>query len=208
MLHGIHYYLKSFITLTEESARKVYPAMQALGAAREPYLSSRLLNRQIKYAMHNLSREITLEVLEGLERTMRMRTKDSWGIAFCAFLVLCLCMEGLQIASDTYVICDMKEAGANSVYNREESFAACRLIDELPFNQCKKLFHDIYRSHRESQRGREGGFNPLSSLANTGSTGLEHNADIMVTSIYRMISNSCKSTTHSKKEPELILNRV
>jgi hypothetical protein len=190
MLHSIHYFLKSFPTLTEESVNKVYPDMEMFGAPRERYLSSRLLNRQIKYAMHKLSRDITIEVLEGLERTMRLRTKDSWGTSFCAFLVLCLCMEGLQIASDIFVVCDMQKQGG---LTRGQSISACRKIDDNPFTQCKRLFHDIYRSHRESHRpGREGGFNPLQNLASIGETGLDSEADVMVRTIYETMSTSCK----------------
>jgi hypothetical protein len=196
MLHSIHYFLKSFPTLTEESVNKVYPDMEMFGAPRERYLCSRLLNRQIKYAMHKLSRDITIEVLEGLERTMRSRTKDSWGTSFCAFLVLCLCMEGLQIASDTFVVCDMQKEGVHSTLTRGQSLSACQKIDENPFSQCKKLFHDIYRSHRETQRpGREGGFNPLQNLANNGETGLDSEADTMVRSIFETVVTSCKNRT-------------
>jgi hypothetical protein len=143
--------------------------------------------------MHKLSRDITIEVLEGLERTMRSRTKDSWGASFCAFLVLCLCMEGLQIASDTFVVCDMQKQGVHSTLTRGQSKEACRKIDDNPFNQCKKLFHDIYRSHRDSHRpGREGGFNPLQNLASSGETGLDPEADVMVRAIFEGMSNSCK----------------
>jgi hypothetical protein len=199
MLHSIHYFLKSLPTLTEESANKIYPEMEMFGAPRERYLSSRLLNRQIKYAMHKLSRDITIEVLEGLERTMRSRTRDSWGTSFCAFLVLCLCMEGLQIASDIFVICDMQKEGVHSTLTRGQSLSACRKIDENPFNQCKKLFHDIYRSHRGPHRpGREAAFNPLQDLANNGETGLDPEADTMVRSIYQVLSTSCKNF-HSYK---------
>ncbi|KAG9235680.1 hypothetical protein BJ875DRAFT_264020 [Amylocarpus encephaloides] len=206
MLHAIHYYMKSFVTLTEESANNVYPVMQFYGVTREMYMSSRLLNRQIKYAMHKLSREITGDVLEGLERAMRSRTKDSWGTSFCTFLVLCLCMEGLQIASDTYVVCDMQRAGANSIYNRQQSVDACRNIDENPFSQCKRLFHDIYKSHRESHRvGREGGFNPLATLANNSASGLEQEADIiLVNSIYEMVTRSYDEIITLSEKPLVV----
>ncbi|KAH8650830.1 hypothetical protein BGZ60DRAFT_189841 [Tricladium varicosporioides] len=193
MLHAIHYFMKSFLTFSDESARNVYQALQEYGAPQDPYLSSRLLNRQIKYAMHLLSRDITHEVLVGLERAMRTKEKDSWGRSFCAFLVLCLSMEDLEIAADTFVVCDMQKEGANSVYSREQSLEACRNLDNNPFEHCKKLFHDIYRTHRKSQRvDREGGFNPLQNLADGDKgSGLEDPAtDAMARAIFKMVCES------------------
>ncbi|TVY55292.1 hypothetical protein LCER1_G004398 [Lachnellula cervina] len=211
MLHAINYFMKTLITFSDESARSVYQTLQPFGGALEPYLSSRLLSRQIKYAMHKLSREITVEVLEGLERSMRTRTKDSWPVSFCAFLVLCLCMEGLQIACDIYVVCDIEKCqkdGSNSAYNRFQSYQASTKIDENPFSQCQRLFHDIYRSHKESNRGaREAGFNPLRNLANNDrSTGLEPAADVMVKSIYQMICQSYPEIMDLSERPPLINN--
>jgi len=205
--------MKTLVTFSEESATRVYQTLQPFGAPLDPFLSSRLLSRQIKYAMHKLSREITVEVLEGLERSMRSRTKDSWGSSFCAFLVLCLCMEGLQIACDIYVVCDMEKCqkdGSSSAYNRTQSYQASMKVDENPFSQCKRLFHDIYRSHKESNRGaREAGFNPLKSLAmNDKNTGLDSAGDAMAKSIYRMICQSCKVTRiHIRKNEEADLRR-
>ncbi|TVY38797.1 hypothetical protein LSUB1_G005890 [Lachnellula subtilissima] len=211
MLHAINYFMKTLITFSEESARSVYQTIQPFGGALEPYLSSRLLSRQIKYAMHKLSREITVEVLEGLERSMRSRTKDSWPVSFCAFLVLCLCMEGLQIACDIYVVCDIEKCqkdGSNSAYNRFQSHQASTVIDENPFSQCQRLFHDIYKSHKESNRGaREAGFNPLRNLANNDrNTGLEPAADVMVKSIYQMICQSYPEIIDLSERPPLVNN--
>ncbi|TVY43304.1 hypothetical protein LOCC1_G005026 [Lachnellula occidentalis] len=211
MLHAINYFMKTLITFSDESARSVHRILQPFGGVPEPYLSSRLLGRQIKYAMHKLSREITVEVLEGLERSMRSRTKDSWPVSFCTFLVLCLCMEGLQIACDIYVVCDIEKCqkdGSNSAYTRSHSYQASTKIDENPFGQCQRLFHDIYRSHKESNRGaREAGFNPLRNLANNDrSTGLEPAADVMVKSIYQMICQSYPEIMDLCERPPLVDN--
>lgn len=82
--------------------------------------------------------------------------------------------------------------GSESAYNRTQSYQASLKVDDNPFSQCKRLFHDIYRSHKESNRGaREAGFNPLRNLAmNDRNTGLDPAADAMVKSIYQMICQS------------------
>jgi hypothetical protein len=196
MLHAIHHFMGSLLTLTTESAMKVYKRVKPIGAPPGEYLSSRLLNRQIKYVMHLLHREIYRSVLEGLEKSLKSRSKESWGPSFCALLVLCLCIEELQTAADTFIICDIQKDGEASAYNRNQSFEACLALEERPFQQCTRLFHDIYRSRREASVGgssRDGGFNPLRVLACDGkSVNLDKPTDEMAKSIYGMIYNSCK----------------
>ena len=192
MLHAIHYFMSHSLTFTEESASKVYQNVQPFGAPQEAYLSSRLLSRQVKYAMHKLHREITVEVLEGLEKSMRSRTRDSWGPSFCAILVLCLCIEGLQIAADTFIVYDWEkceEEGIESQYRRSQSAEACQALEDYPFQQCTRLFHDIYRSHKEGNGGeRKEGFNPLRALHEEGVTkGLDQATDRMARSINSII---------------------
>ncbi|KUJ15459.1 uncharacterized protein LY89DRAFT_783598 [Mollisia scopiformis] len=190
-MHAIHYFMSTLITFSEESAEKVSRSIRNYDALLEPYLSSRLLNRQIKYVMHKLHRELTIEVLEGLERSLRARTKDSWGPSFCTILILCLCIEDLQIAADTMVVCDMLKKGNESQYTRDQSYQVCLALDEYPFSQCKRLFHDIYKSHKEANGGaREGGFNPLRSVHEKTSTGLDATTDAMVKSVYGVVEES------------------
>jgi hypothetical protein len=185
--------MSCLVTFTDKSACEIYAK---LGGSAKPqaYLSSRLLNRQIKYIMHKLHREITLDVLEGLERSLRSRTKDSWGHSFCTILILCLCIESLQIAADVMVLWDMQEKGDKASNNRAQSLNACEELDEYPFGQCKKLFHDIYRSHKDASRGGRGdnAFNPLKMAAKSGRMGLDLQTEGMVRSVYAVVCNSCE----------------
>lgn len=193
MLHAIRYYMKTLVTLSEQSAHDVYTSMPNLASYYNPYPCSRLLSRQIKYAMDRLGREITSKVLKSLELTMRSRSEESWGLSFCALLILCLCMEELEIAADIFVVADMDQEGANSAYDRRQSLAACQALEDNPFLQFKRLFHDIYRSHRKSRRAGQG-FNPLQKLAKKGGTaGSDQPMDRMVKSIYQLIYGSCKN---------------
>lgn len=136
---------------------------------------------------------------------MRSRTKDFWGPSFCAILLLCLCIEGLQTAADIFVVCDAEKSrrdGVASQYNRGESFMACQALDEFPFEKTKKLFHDIYRSHKESNGGaREGGFNPLRSFQAGVDTGLDRGTLELVKSINWIIWDSCKFSQRAQISP-------
>ena len=161
-LHAIHYYMSRLLTFTPPCAAAVYASCQNLSVPQEPYLSSRLLNRQLKFVMHRIHQDLTRAVLSDLEKSMRSRTKDTWGASFCAILVLCLCMEGLQTAADMFVVCDLKKEGAASGLRREHSLQACEAVENWPFQRLVGLFHEIYRSSRTASR--DGGFNPLRTL--------------------------------------------
>lgn len=190
MLHAIQYFMGRLITFTEESAKTVYPIVEYYGAPRAEYLSSRLLNRQIKFAMHTLHRETTKKVLEELERLMRTRKKDGWGPSFCAILLLCFCIESLQTAAETYVICDLSRCGRVGIMpecSLRQSFVACQTLDEYPFQRTTKLFHDIFQTHRTRQ-----GFNPFQSLSAGMLTALDPPTNAMAEGIYNTLQTHCR----------------
>ena len=162
----MHYFMGCLITFSKKSVREIYSKLFPTSTP-PSYLSSRLLNRQIKHVMHKLHRETTQLVLEDLERSLRSRTKYSWGPSFCAILILCLCIEGLQSSADIIVVCDMQEKGAEASYTRDQSYIACKELDEYPFQQLTKLFHEICKSHSDGNNARRGdkAFNPLKVAA-------------------------------------------
>ena len=193
MLHAIHYFMGSLVTFTSDSAEKVYAKSPNYNVPPEPFLSSRLLNRQLKCVMHRLHIELTREVLEGLEKSLRSRTRDAWGPSFAAILVLSLCIEGLQTAADTFVVCDLIKEGQASKLQREMSAEACNEVEEYPFEKCVRLFHEIYKSGRVGNAGgRERGFNPLRAPGDDREMGLDLPTELMARSMYCLIYNARK----------------
>ena len=205
MLHGIHHFMSSMLTLTEESKSAVYEKVERFGAPPGEFLTSRLLSRQIKYVMHLLHREVYQIVLEALEKSLKSNTKkDSWGTSFCTLLLLCLCIEELQTAADTFVVSDIRKDGISSAHTRSESSEACTALEEYPFQQCTRLFHDVYRSRREVKVGGGGsrdGLNPFRDLAGRKKSLIMNEAtDEMVMEVYNMICNSRKHSAECMKE--------
>ena len=93
------------------------------------------------------------------------------------------------------VVCDMQGTGDAASYTRDQSWNACEELDKYPFRQCKKLFHDIYRSHRDASNGGRGekAFNPLRMAKDDGSMGLDKTTDAMVRAVYKVVCSSCES---------------
>jgi hypothetical protein len=113
-------------------------------------------------------------------------------------LILCLCIENLQTAVDILVVCSMQEHGEEAAYTRDQSFAACQELDEYPFRQFVKLFHDIYRTHKARRAGAQGlaerGFNPFTAAAKGETTGLDSSTEEMIKGIYNVVCNHCELT--------------
>ncbi|KAH9224397.1 hypothetical protein DL95DRAFT_452165 [Leptodontidium sp. 2 PMI_412] len=182
-LHAMHYFMGSLVTFTPSSAKSVYRCLERPSRSVEPFRSSRLLNRQVKTAMHALHQETTRRVLGSLETCLRSRAKDSWAPSFCAILVLCLCVENLQTAAETMVVVDMMKGEGKQGFGRAEGLDVCQALEKLPLAHCKGLLHDIYRSHK----GGNGEFNPLKALHSGEETGLNGKAQDLVTAVYGVI---------------------
>ena len=172
---------------TEESASKITQCLNP-HTPPEPDLSSRLLNRQLKAVIHKLHRDLTVSVLGDLEKAMRTRTEDAWGPSLATILILCLCMEGLQTAADTYVVSDLLKEGTASKYTRKQSSKVCWQLEDYPFEQCRMLFHEIYKSHKDGSVA----FNPLRAVWEGRETRLDRKTDAMVRSTCGLLQEHCK----------------
>lgn len=163
MLHAMHYFLSRTITFTGESAEKLIDGLQ------RPHLlkyaetqSSTLLGMQISHEMRNLLSETTYAVLDELEKTLsKSKYRDgSWTDIFCVMLVLCICIEAVQVASDSYaMVALLKDPACN--LSRSQM---CQKLDKAPFETVTGLFHVVYKTRKASRKtGRKSsiGFNPI-----------------------------------------------
>lgn len=165
MIHAMHYCMSRILTFTKESADIAISSIRL--PTKVPYtksMTSKVLNAQIKCVMNTLLRDITREVLEGLEKELRTRTKASWATCFCVILILCICIEAVQVDTDCYIVQNIVngKARANRAMTRGAVIEICRSLDDLPFKHCTDLFHGIYRTRKPKTGHRnERGFNPI-----------------------------------------------
>ena len=99
-------------TLVEDTKDEVYRRLIAKPAT--PFgihTCPRWLNKQLKYLMASLHKEIMRTVLEKLHRTLRNSSKTSWAAAFATLLILSITTESMQVAvrckEDTDVVEDL-----------------------------------------------------------------------------------------------------
>lgn len=159
MLHAMHCFMSRIITFTKDSAEKavsrlrrpqVFPSAQAL--------TSTLLNLQVKGAMQSLLRETTNKVLSGLDHAiLGPKTKVHWAETFCVLLVLCMCIEAVQVASDRFATAALLEH-PGCVVSRPE---ICQALEER-FKDLTGLFHMAYKTYKTKDNQKsQTAFNPI-----------------------------------------------
>jgi hypothetical protein len=160
MLHAMHYFMSRIIGFSKTSAEMV------VGRLRKPQVlpfaqavTSTLLNLQIKQAMQRLLRETTEQVLEGLDKAISLqKSKVNWADTFCIVLILCICLEAVQVASDCYAMAELRD-NPKSGLSRP---GICQQIDAKPFKQLTDLFHMVYKTQKATTNKKsKKGFNPI-----------------------------------------------
>jgi len=157
MLYAMHYFMSRMIIFTKDSAEK------AVERIRRPHklnfaqiLTSTLLNLQIKQAMQGLLLETTEAVLSGLDGKISGRKKADWADNFCVILILCMCIEAVQVASDSHAMAALRKDSKCGL----SRINICRLLDEKPFKHLAEIFHMCYNTKRANLKSHVG-LNPI-----------------------------------------------
>jgi hypothetical protein len=160
MLHAMHYFMNHIITFTAESAEKAVTHLRAprlFEIVNGPTLTSTLLNLQIKQAMQALLKEMTRAVLDGLDHILLgPKTKVSWASTFCVILIICLCIEAVQVASDSFAMAALRKDPAC----RLSRIDICHQLDDKPFKALVDIFHMAYKTSKARNKSRIG-YNPI-----------------------------------------------
>ena len=132
-------------------------------------LISSLLNRQLKYAVNDIMKQETLNLLDDLQKELYGKSKSSWATSFCVLLILCICIEEVQTAMGGLVMHSRENPGSVNP-DEEEAILVCRRLDDLPFAHMCALFHKVFKSHKvggtgagkkRKKKSDSAGFNPL-----------------------------------------------
>ena len=195
MLHAIHYFMGRIITFTKDSAKNAIAQIRT--PMQLPYqhsLTNRLINRQIKQVMYEILQELTRDVLEGLEKELRTRSKASWAATFCVILILSICVEAVQVATDAFIVQALiKGADTIGKATRDTGIEISRSLDDLLFKHYTELFHLIYRTSRPKHGHRnERGFNPIRDGVDIDEKeGINNSTEHLVNDIRKIIKDHC-----------------
>jgi hypothetical protein len=93
------FFMRTVVTFDEKSVADVSRAFPS----KEPIPSSKLLQRQLKSLMHMLCREQVKVTLSVFDEYSEKQSVALWSVCFCVMLILCLCIEDIQLALDHFI---------------------------------------------------------------------------------------------------------
>jgi hypothetical protein len=194
-IYSMHYVLTRHLCITPASIHSLQHTNLLPGNV--PWLTPRVLNRQIKSMLdEQLLREMQL-LFENFSKSLKPKSRKEWAPCLAAFLVLCLFMEAVETAADTFVISQNEISIRNRTrpeYKREFALQICKEVENMPFKQFAYQFHQIYQTHTKDASTKA--FNPLldDSFAEQGE--LDGPALEMVLSLRELLcGESCKCCT-------------
>ncbi|KAK8138341.1 hypothetical protein PG984_001721 [Apiospora sp. TS-2023a] len=163
-IYAMHYVLTRHLCITHASLA----ALQSTNLVPRniPWVTPRLLNRQVKAMLdEHLLKEVTA-LFEGFSKSLKPKSRTGWAPCLAAFLVLCLFMESVETAADVFVVSqnevDLRNRavpGTPLSFKRAFARAICRDIDNMPFKQFAYQFHQIYQTHSRDASTKP--YNPL-----------------------------------------------
>lgn len=190
-VYTMQYLLSHHLTMTPqclESLRHVNPV-----AASGPWMTPRLLNRQLKAVVDDLIVEGVAALFDEFGKLLKKRSRAEWAPCAAAFVVFCLLMESIQASADVFAISENEIEMRNlrpAKFRRAEALDANRAIEDMPFKQFAFQFHQIYQSHSSDASARS--FNPLVDDSHDQSAELDGAALELVMSLRGMVHGECK----------------
>jgi hypothetical protein len=149
--------------------------------------TSRLLNHQAKRIFLSLAKTHAENVLTGLEKLLRSRNRSNWPVCFATMLMLCVCMERLQMHSVTEAAFT-RPLGEEAPVN--EPGESCQLIEDIPYGQLSHIFNTIFRT----PKGDRGCFSPFTPhLAEESESSFDESSKIMIQEIREKIFGNSMS---------------
>lgn len=194
-IYVLHYVLTRQLCLTPATITSLRDTMRV--SQNNPWLTSRVLNRQIKAVLDELLLKEMQTLFDGFSKSLKPKLRKEWAPCLAAFLALCLFMETVETAADTFVISQNEIAIRNRSkpeYRRDFALSLCREIDNMPFKQFAYQFHQIYQTHTRDTGAKA--FNPLVDANVAQMAELDAPAAEMVAELKELLQgDSCKFLT-------------
>jgi hypothetical protein len=192
-IYAMHYVMTRHLCLTQQSLVSLRGTR--LVPQDNPWVTPRVLNRQIKSVVDEmLMREMQL-LFEAFSKSLKPKSRREWAPCLAAFLVLCLFMEAVETASDTFVMSqneiDLRRRRAPQ-WKRLLVLEQNRELENLPFKQFAHQFHQIYATHSKEPNAKS--FNPLVDEASLQQAELDTGAVEMVYHLRLLVTdkNNCR----------------
>ncbi|OLN81473.1 hypothetical protein CCHL11_09052 [Colletotrichum chlorophyti] len=155
-IYGAHFVMTRHLCITRPSVDS------GLVPQEVPWVTPRVVNRQIKAVVDELLLKDMQNLFESFSKSLKPKSRREWAPCMASFLVLCLFMESVEAAADTFVVALNEISLRNHTppeYKRQDALNINREVENMPFRQFAHQFHQIYQTHSRDTSTRP--FNPL-----------------------------------------------
>ncbi|RSL50440.1 hypothetical protein CEP53_008791 [Fusarium sp. AF-6] len=159
-IYCMHYIMTRQLCLT----RHTVDSLRSTGmiAQNDGFVTPRMLARQIKSIIDELMLREMQQLFDIFSKSLKPKIRREWAPCTAAFLVLCLFMEAVETAADTFVVAGNEISMRNSArpeYDRSVALNTCKEVENMPFKQFAYQFHQVYQTHTKEANAKS--FNPL-----------------------------------------------
>lgn len=186
-IYAMHYVMTHHLTLTPETVVSLAGTGRAVPQG-VPHMTSRVLSRQIKAVMDDVMRQEMTRLFKSFGSTLKPKERKGWAPCLAAFLVLCLFMETVEAAADTFVVSENQiclQTREAPRWQRAFALEKNAEIENMPFKQVAFQFHQLYQTHSRDAGSRS--FNPLLDDACLEPGELDRDAAAMVMQLRRLL---------------------
>ncbi|KAK1599155.1 uncharacterized protein LY79DRAFT_210059 [Colletotrichum navitas] len=159
-IYGAHFVMTRHLCITRSSVVSLQDS--GLVPQEVPWVTPRVLNRQIKAVIDELLMKDMQRLFDSFSKSLKPKSRAEWAPCMASFLVLCLFMESLETAADTFVVA-LKEISLRNhtppEYKRQDALNINREVENMPFKQFAYQFHHIYQTHSRDASTKP--FNPM-----------------------------------------------
>ncbi|KAL1839187.1 hypothetical protein VTJ49DRAFT_1806 [Mycothermus thermophilus] len=159
-IYAMHFVMTRHLCLTPANIAELQPT--GLVPQGVPWVTPRVLNRQIKSVVDDIMCREMQVLFENFTKSLKPKLRREWAPCLASFLVLCLFMETVEVAADMFVVSDndiQMRGRYPPAWKRSFVLDVNGQIENMPFRQFAFQFHQIYQTHSRDATARS--FNPL-----------------------------------------------
>jgi len=148
------------------------------------------VNQQIKAALHSLLKELIPEALLYLDERLRYQKKELWASCLCVLLLLCTCIEQIQVVADAFILSNLSsEAGDPAPIRQCGLDISCRLEEQILEHLqvlLDGLLKGIVKKYKIYRAGAQ-----LEGEAGPSEVGLSKEEIMLMNELWQIIEENC-----------------
>ncbi|KAK0389228.1 hypothetical protein NLU13_2803 [Sarocladium strictum] len=205
-IYAMHYVITRHLCITQESVFALQPT--GLIPQDALWVTPRVLARQIKAIVDEHMQREMQHVFDLFSKSLKPKHRTEWAPCLAAFLVLCLFMEAVETATDSFVVMENEvnlRNGDPPKYKRSFALDICKEVENLPFKQFAYQFHNIYQTHSKDANTRS--FNPLFDNSFVDQGELDRPATELVAGLKELYYGECWQDMQFLSDDDLVISR-